>query len=167
MGGVVREAGNVTPFAEFNIAADPKAADIVLRSGIPITLVPLDVTRKVTADRGFCERLAARGGKTGRTAAAMIEAYLGNIAALRAARGIATKGAPIVFPLHDPCVTLYAIDAGLFGAEQLPIRVVTDRSEREGETVIDDARGVAVTVLTQARREDALALAFTLLRDLP
>jgi purine nucleosidase len=42
MGGAVRERGNVTPFGEFNIVADPEAADIVLRSGIPVTLVPLD-----------------------------------------------------------------------------------------------------------------------------
>ena len=98
----------------------------------------------------------------------MIEAYLRNIAVLRAARGIAvTPDAPIVFPLHDPCVTLYAIDPGLFGSEQLPIRIVTDRSEREGQTIIDDAQGVEVAVLTHARREDALALAFALLRDLP
>ena len=46
MGGAIREGGNITPQAEFNIYADPHAAHIVFHSGIPITLVPLDVTHK-------------------------------------------------------------------------------------------------------------------------
>jgi purine nucleosidase len=46
MGGAIREGGNVTPQAEFNIYADPHAAHIVFHSGIPITLIPLDVTHK-------------------------------------------------------------------------------------------------------------------------
>jgi purine nucleosidase len=46
MGGSIREGGNITPQAEFNIYADPHAANIVFHSGIPITLVPLDVTHK-------------------------------------------------------------------------------------------------------------------------
>jgi purine nucleosidase len=46
MGGSIREGGNVTPQAEFNVYADPHAAHIVFHSGIPITLIPLDVTHK-------------------------------------------------------------------------------------------------------------------------
>ncbi len=44
MGGAVRHHGNVTPMAEFNVYVDPHAAHIVYHSGIPMTLVPLDVT---------------------------------------------------------------------------------------------------------------------------
>ncbi|NWG04643.1 MAG: nucleoside hydrolase [Syntrophaceae bacterium] len=47
MGGAVRANGNVTPFAEFNIFSDPLAAKMVLKSGLPMTLVPLDVTHQV------------------------------------------------------------------------------------------------------------------------
>ena len=47
MGGAVRTRGNVTPAAEFNFHVDPLAARIVLESGLPITLVPLDVTHEV------------------------------------------------------------------------------------------------------------------------
>jgi len=47
MGGAVRTKGNITPHAEFNIYSDPLAAEIVLKSGLPITLVPLDVTQQV------------------------------------------------------------------------------------------------------------------------
>jgi len=46
MGGAIREGGNMTPQAEFNIFTDPHAAHIVFHSGIPITLIPLDVTHK-------------------------------------------------------------------------------------------------------------------------
>ena len=47
MGGGLFEGGNVTPAAEFNIYVDPHAADVVLRSGVPIVIVPLDCTHKV------------------------------------------------------------------------------------------------------------------------
>jgi purine nucleosidase/pyrimidine-specific ribonucleoside hydrolase len=167
MGGAVREAGNVTPFAEFNIAADPEAADVVLRSGIPLTLVPLDVTRKVTADLGFCTRLRETGGKVAATSAALIEAYLRNLAARRQAKAIAAlAGQPLLFPLHDPCVVLHAIRPDLFGSERLPVRIITDRSEHDGQTIIDERQGAEIEVLTQAKPE-AIGLAFDLLRGLP
>jgi inosine-uridine nucleoside N-ribohydrolase len=46
MGGTFREPGNVTPMAEFNIFADPEAAQAVTRAGVPLTWVPLDVTHR-------------------------------------------------------------------------------------------------------------------------
>lgn len=47
MGGAIRYDGNTTPQAEFNAYSDPHAAHIVFHSGLPITLVPLDVTYQV------------------------------------------------------------------------------------------------------------------------
>jgi len=44
MGAAIRHQGNTTPLAEFNVYVDPHAAHIVYHSGVPITLVPLDVT---------------------------------------------------------------------------------------------------------------------------
>jgi purine nucleosidase len=44
MGGALRVRGNINPYAEFNIAADPLAAAAVFAAGWPVTLVPLDVT---------------------------------------------------------------------------------------------------------------------------
>ena len=46
MGGAIRESGNMSPQAEFNVYTDPYAAHVVFHSGIPITLIPLDVTHK-------------------------------------------------------------------------------------------------------------------------
>jgi purine nucleosidase len=57
MGGAIRQGGNVTPLAEFNIHADPHAAHIVFHSGIPITLIPLDVTYKCLLTTADVERL--------------------------------------------------------------------------------------------------------------
>lgn len=48
MGGAVKGPGNITPYAEFNIYNDPVSAEVVFNSGIPITLVGLDVTHKTS-----------------------------------------------------------------------------------------------------------------------
>ncbi len=167
MGGAVREAGNVTNFAEFNIAADPEAAAIVLGSRVPVTLVPLDVTRKVLADRHWSATLLAKGGQIARTAHALIEAYLRNLEVRLSARSAAAHPSPPRFPMHDPCVILRVIDPGLFGAEELPIRVITDRSERDGATVLDPRGGDRVEVLTKVDGERALALILERLASLP
>jgi purine nucleosidase len=57
MGGAVRSGGNMTPLAEFNIYEDPHAAHIVFNSGIPMTLIPLDVTYKCLLTSADVERL--------------------------------------------------------------------------------------------------------------
>ena len=51
MGGAMREAGNTTPSAEFNILEDPDAAQIVMHCGRPLTIVPLDVTHQALVSR--------------------------------------------------------------------------------------------------------------------
>ncbi len=57
MGGAVRSGGNMSPLAEFNISEDPHAAHVVFNSGIPITLIPLDVTYKCLFTAADVERL--------------------------------------------------------------------------------------------------------------
>jgi len=58
MGGAIAVPGNITPAAEFNISVDPHAAHRVFQSGLPIKLVPLDVTEKVCLKRTEIENLA-------------------------------------------------------------------------------------------------------------
>jgi purine nucleosidase/pyrimidine-specific ribonucleoside hydrolase len=105
MGGALDEPGNVGNGAEFNLAADPEAADIVFGADLPLTLIPLDVTRRVRAGRGDLARLS-RGDARARTAAALIEAYF------QSTTGGESR------PLHDPCVMHCALDPGLFGIER-------------------------------------------------
>jgi len=57
MGGAIQAGGNMSPLAEFNIFVDPHAAHIVFHSGIPITLIPLDVTQKCILKQEHIDRL--------------------------------------------------------------------------------------------------------------
>jgi purine nucleosidase len=57
MGGAIQEGGNMTALAEFNIFVDPHAAHIVFHAGIPITLIPLDVTHKCLLKQEHVDRL--------------------------------------------------------------------------------------------------------------
>jgi len=72
MGGSIGE-GNTTVSAEFNIYADPEAADIVFRSGVPITMIGLDVTHQALLDRESVVALRALGGTSARIAAELTE----------------------------------------------------------------------------------------------
>ena len=66
MGGAYFEVGNITPAAEFNIYVDPHAADVVFRSGVPLTVLPLDVTHKVVASPARLAPPARPGQPIGR-----------------------------------------------------------------------------------------------------
>ncbi|MDB5538142.1 MAG: nucleoside hydrolase [Devosia sp.] len=107
MGGVVHDKGNVGPHSEFNFACDPEAVDAVLRSGLDVTLIPLDVTRKVRASVEFVQAL--RTGIAGNAAADLISAYFQD--------GHESR------PLHDPCVMLLALAPELFGIETRNVSV--------------------------------------------
>src|SRR5260370_21690478 len=61
MGGAYLQRGNITPTAEFNIFVDPHAASVVFGSGIPLTVLPLDVTHKVLSTHSRIERLESLG----------------------------------------------------------------------------------------------------------
>jgi len=75
MGGGFFEGGNITPSAEFNIYVDPEAAKIVFGAGIPLTMMPLDVTHKVLTTRVRVERLRANGNRASVAMADMLEFF--------------------------------------------------------------------------------------------
>ena len=60
MGGAMRESGNHSPSAEFNILVDPQAADIVFKCGRPITQMGLDVSHQVLSTRERIDRKIGR-----------------------------------------------------------------------------------------------------------
>jgi len=76
MGGAIQEAGNMTPLAEFNIYVDPHAAHIVFHSGIPITLIPLDVTHKCVLKQEHVDRLIKVDSPVTRFLKDAIDVYL-------------------------------------------------------------------------------------------
>ena len=63
MGGAMREGGNTSPSAEFNILVDPHAAEIVMRCGRPLTIAPLDVTHQVVVTQACLEALRGNRSK--------------------------------------------------------------------------------------------------------
>ena len=75
MGGGFFEGGNITPAAEFNIYVDPEAAAEVLVSGIPITMLPLDVTHKALTSRSRIESFRKIGNKAGIVTAEMLDFF--------------------------------------------------------------------------------------------
>lgn len=142
MGGTINEPGNAGPFAEFNIASDPLAAQQVIAGAVPVTLIPLDVTRKLRATPGDLDRLAASGGVAATLAADLIRAYFaGN--ADRQSR-----------PLHDPCVMLMALAPALFGTQSMRIAVDCDNDPGRLVQTSDGAMiDVAMTIDAEAALE--------------
>lgn len=128
MGGGYFEQGNITPAAEFNIFVDPTAADIVLRSGIPITVVPLDCTHKALTTRPRVESLRALGNRTGRVVAELTDFF---------ERYDKEKYGSDGAPLHDPCVIAMLLDPGLFTARPCNVTVDIREGLTLGATIVD------------------------------
>ena len=105
MGGAGFEIGNVTPAAEFNIHVDPHAAAIVLESGIPITMIPLDVTHQVLSTPSRIAALRALGNRCGPAVASLLTGFEETRTGKFGERGMA---------LHDPCVIAYLLRPGFF-----------------------------------------------------
>ncbi|WP_372993080.1 nucleoside hydrolase [Sulfitobacter sp.] len=128
MGGDYFEGGNITPVAEFNIYVDPQAADIVFKSGIPIVVMPLDVTHKalVTAPRNDAFRNI--GSPVGIAVAQMTEFF---------ERFDKEKYGSDGAPLHDPCVTAYLIRPDLFTGRHVNVEIETQSELTMGMTVAD------------------------------
>lgn len=72
MGGAIWCPGNINPWAEFNFYRDPAAAAAVLSAGLPLTVVPLDVTRQVAMDESHMAHLSRGGTRAGDLLARMI-----------------------------------------------------------------------------------------------
>ena len=122
MGGSIG-AGNTTAAAEFNIWADPEAAQRVFRSGLDVTMVGLDVTHQALVTPADADRLRACG-RAGALAADMIGFYA----------GVHTQMAGS--PIHDAVAVAELIEPGML--ELSPADVQVDRGELcRGRTVVE------------------------------
>lgn len=128
MGGAVRETGNVTSAAEFNIYVDPKAADIVFRSGCPIFLNSLDITMKSYFTEGDIKQLKCRKDETSILVGELLE-YFG-------ASHVTTFGMNIC-PVHDATCIAGLLDETLIQYELVNVQISTKDELTEGETVAD------------------------------
>ncbi len=128
MGGAYFEVGNVTPAAEFNIYVDPEAADLVLRSGVPITLLPLDVTHQVLSTPDRIAALRALGNRTGKAVAEML-----TFSEQFDLKKYGWAGAP----LHDPNVIAWLLAPQLYQGRDISVTVETASPLTLGMTVAD------------------------------
>jgi purine nucleosidase/pyrimidine-specific ribonucleoside hydrolase len=123
MGGAIAE-GNVTPAAEFNIWADPEAAQRVFTSGLDVTMVGLDVTHRALVRP---EQLR-EAGRIGQVVAELLEFYGGFHHAVYGWDGS---------PIHDAVAVAHLIDPELLEVERLNVRVDTESELCRGRTVVD------------------------------
>ncbi|MBT8408929.1 MAG: nucleoside hydrolase [Alphaproteobacteria bacterium] len=128
MGGAYFEVGNITPAAEFNIYVDPEAADIVFRSGVPITVMPLDVTHKALTTAPHVAGFRAMGTDVGRMVAEWTDFF---------ERFDKQKYGSAGAPLHDPCVIAYLIEPALFSGREVNVEIETQSELTMGMTVAD------------------------------
>jgi purine nucleosidase len=143
MGGAVRVAGNVEQTgydgsAEWNFFNQPQAAALVLRSGIPITLVPLDATNKVPLTRRFLDQLSGQSSA-------------GSQLAAQAWRLAATQPGTNQYYFWDTLTAAAMLDRKVVRVENLKISVLTD-GPSQGRTR-EDPNGNLVKVALDAYPE--------------
>jgi purine nucleosidase/pyrimidine-specific ribonucleoside hydrolase len=127
MGGST-ERGNTTPAAEFNIFVDPDAAAQVFESGVPITMIGLNLTHQALATREVFERIQALPGEPARAVAGWME-FFGS----RYER-VFGRFAP---PVHDPCTIAVLIDPDVMRRVDTFVAVETEGRWTRGATVVD------------------------------
>lgn len=128
MGGGFFEGGNTTPAAEFNIYVDPHAAHRVFTSGIPIVLMPLDVTHKALTTPERRQAFADLGTPAGAAVAGMLDFY---------DRWDMEKYGLPGGPLHDPTVIAYLLEPEMFSGKRVPVEIDTRPGITHGMTVMD------------------------------
>ena len=125
MGGADSEGGNITPHAEFNVFADPHAAQAVFQAGIPMRVLNLDVTHQIRTTDEQVERVRALGNPQAIAAADL----------LAASNLLEEKAKARHAPLHDPSTILAILRPDLFEGRKASVVVETEAGERFGKTV--------------------------------
>jgi pyrimidine-specific ribonucleoside hydrolase len=150
MGGSAARGGNVTAAAEFNVWADPEAAAVVLRAGLPTVMVGLDVTLPTVLTEAGIARFGA-AGPVGAQAAAILQQYLDH-----ARSSYGTDGVVV----HDALALTEAIVPGTLTTVRRDVVVDTGPGAGRGQTLVDRrAPSVAATAVQVAERVDSRAAA--------
>lgn len=152
MGGAILEHGNITPQAEYNIYVDPHAAHIVFHSGIPITLIPLDVTHKCVLVQKHLDRLMKVHSPVSRFIKDAVEVYLQYSFEL----GFAGSA------LHDPLTLATVIAPELLTLKEYHVDVDISGGVSMGKTFADilnsSKRTVNMKVAMNVRGDDFVEL---------
>jgi pyrimidine-specific ribonucleoside hydrolase len=146
MGGGVTH-GNWTPAAEFNILVDPESADLVFRSGLPITMAGLDVTEKALLLPADFARIRAVGGPVAPVVADWLDFFY---------RFHKEKGYPGA-PIHDGVAVAWLLAPQLFTSQEMYVEVETGGQYSRGATIGDpyhlSGKAPNTTVLLDVDRE--------------
>jgi purine nucleosidase len=126
--GTWSENGNITPAAAFNEYVDPEAADVLLTSGVPLTMVPMDVTHQCLSTPARLAGIRAVGGACAKAAADMLS--------YSEAFDLAKYGWPGA-PLHDPCAVAYLLRPDLFSGRNVNVVIETAGIYTTGMSVVD------------------------------
>lgn len=126
--GAYFELGNITPTAEFNCYVDPEAADVVLRSGCQLTLLPLDVTHQMLSSRERLDAFTNLGNRSGKALDEML-----TFSETFDLKKYDWNGAP----LHGPCVPIYMLAPEIFSGRQCHVAVELTGTLTTGMTVVD------------------------------
>ncbi|MGI9295995.1 MAG: nucleoside hydrolase [Pseudomonadales bacterium] len=128
MGGAMREGGNHSPSAEFNILVDPHAAHVVFECGRPIVAMGLDVTHQVLATKARIAKIGEVGNGPGLATANMLSFF---------SRHDSVKYGNDGVPLHDPCTIAYLLLPELFTGKQCNVSVEIHSELTMGHTAVD------------------------------
>jgi purine nucleosidase/pyrimidine-specific ribonucleoside hydrolase len=129
MAGAIGVPGNVTPAAEFNVFVDPHAAKRVLHAGLPLTLIPLDVTTEVGVDRQGIARLA-------KDSCDAVTCFIADVSGRGFDFAESVEGHGRMY-LHDPVTVAAVIDSSLVSAEALHVEIETAGEAARGMTIAD------------------------------
>ena len=128
MGGAMREGGNRSPSAEFNILVDPHAAELVFNCGRPITAMGLDVTHQVLSTRERVARIRALDNPVADATAGMLSFFH-----RYDSKKYGSEGAP----LHDPCTIAWLLQPELFETRLCNLSIETQSELTIGHTAVD------------------------------
>ncbi|MCR2821032.1 nucleoside hydrolase [Lederbergia panacisoli] len=152
MGGAA-VAGNMSPFAEFNVYVDPHAADIVFRSGIPIVMSGLDVTHKAYVNMEELEKIETMGTDLAQKIASMLRFYIQTAKNNEFQETDFENG----IRLHDLCAVSYVVTPELFEGDDCYVAIETEGRYTAGATVVDYTQNSGkphnVKVLHSVQRE--------------
>ncbi|CAM4301948.1 nucleoside hydrolase [Erysipelothrix aquatica] len=127
MGGAFTVVGNVSPVAEANIFQDPHAAKVVFESGIPITMIGLDVTSRVILSRDDLKQWESKNDVS-KVLLQIMDHYF--------------KAHELIYPqwggaaMHDPLAAVVALHEDVVRTITVPVTVLTEEKQF-GRTVLD------------------------------
>jgi purine nucleosidase len=128
MGGAHFNGGNITPVAEFNLFADPQAAEVVLKSGVKLTYLPLDLTHKILTSDARLQQIAALNNNASKLVVSILNEYIKT--------DMEHYGIP-GGPVHDATVIAYLLKPQLFSGREVNVVVDSDEGPSFGQTIVD------------------------------